>query len=935
LSALGAVLTIILMSCGGSSSSSNAGRSKNTKLSDGTICYTPEERSGLVAAAVDVEHQAAVAFQPAVKYRPAVPAQAAVEAQAAIAEEIASQDYEAVAPQPEVAYRAGVPAQPAVPGESEWVESVASGPYPSWRMPYDWSTYIWANTDGGRDAKAIGWVISSTEIMHNGSQLLVRHPGTAGQPAVDAIAEVKYQAAVPGRPAISKGDVLTKAIEGREAQAAVEAQEEVLAQPAVMARDEVQAKTKDEVIAEINQIKDCPDESNVLVVANQVETAHLSDIEYGAGSLSVSILSATDKQISLGLRVRMYGDLCGQRGCDNGAIGHDDLTQVFQVSECAVGSVVLKDYQGNAIDSKSFEMPGAACNVIAASAAEPSLGEVAYEGMKASVNLVVPDGASTEGWKIAVSWPRRGMSTDTGAGSRMHPGDMSASIDLRPNSNGSNCDRETGEFTLLYNDEAREVVSYSYDDAVGGVAPECSTTVVTADPSLGEVAYEGMKASVNLVVPDGASTEGWKIAVSWPRRGMSTDTGAGSRMHPGDMSASIDLRPNSNGSNCDRETGEFTLLYNDEAREVVSYSYDDAVGGVAPECGGAVIENAYFSKLSYSKDMKTAYIEVINPPSTTWGVGYGLCEDGVLTNFNSSNTSYAISGIENCPEGYFVLFDGDQAIDQAVFGIIPSTPQIDHEYSIDVVTSGDGVVGTLLVDGEPCPKEPVAGNPCEDVGVSYSVDYAYWEFDGEGSCDAFIKHCIQQSFSNLRAGTRGYFVASYLSVPTCPCANVSEMFPFEIKGKSDVTVPTVAKPVLPVVSLTDLVLVKDIVMSQVVPADLSEVICLAECVTELQNSAGISGDVFVQVDNGDFIEVRAGSRIALGDSSSVVKVQVRPRDGSAPIDMVVNFNRSTKGLNASDSTSSSIPWFPLGLLIIVLIALYAVKTFVFDKRKTV
>ena len=824
LSALGAVLTIILMSCGGSSSSSNAGRSKNTKLSDGTICYTPEERSGLVAAAVDVEYQAAVAFQPAVKYRPAVPAQAAVEAQAAIAEEIASQDYEAVAPQPEVAYRAGVPAQPAVPGESEWVESVASGPYPSWRMPYDWSTYIWANTDGGRDAKAIGWVISSTEIMHNGSQLLVRHPGTAGQPAVDAIAEVKYQAAVPGRPAISKGDVLTKAIEGREAQAAVEAQEEVLAQPAVMARDEVQAKTKDEVIAEINQIKDCPDESNVLVVANQVETAHLSDIEYGAGSLSVSILSATDKQISLGLRVRMYGDLCGQRGCDNGAIGHDDLTQVFQVSECAVGSVVLKDYQGNAIDSKSFEMPGAACNVIAASAAEPSLGEVAYEGMK---------------------------------------------------------------------------------------------------------------ASVNLVVPDGASTEGWKIAVSWPRRGMSTDTGAGSRMHPGDMSASIDLRPNSNGSNCDRETGEFTLLYNDEAREVVSYSYDDAVGGVAPECGGAVIENAYFSKLSYSKDMKTAYIEVINPPSTTWGVGYGLCEDGVLTNFNSSNTSYAISGIENCPEGYFVLFDGDQAIDQAVFGIIPSTPQIDHEYSIDVVTSGDGVVGTLLVDGEPCPKEPVAGNPCEDVGVSYSVDYAYWEFDGEGSCDAFIKHCIQQSFSNLRAGTRGYFVASYLSVPTCPCANVSEMFPFEIKGKSDVTVPTVAKPVLPVVSLTDLVLVKDIVMSQVVPADLSEVICLAECVTELQNSAGISGDVFVQVDNGDFIEVRAGSRIALGDSSSVVKVQVRPRDGSAPIDMVVNFNRSTKGLNASDSTSSSIPWFPLGLLIIVLIALYAVKTFVFDKRKTV
>jgi hypothetical protein len=159
------------------------------------------------------------------------------------------------------------------------------------------------------------------------------------------------------------------------------------------------------------------------------------------------------------------------------------------------------------------------------------------------------------------------------------------------------------------------------------------------------------------------------------------------------------------------------------------------------------------------------------------------------------------------------------------------------------------------------------------------------------------------------------------------------MYPFEIKGKSDATIPTVTKPVLPVVSLTDLVLVKDVVMSQVVPADLSEVICLAECVTDLQNSAGVSGDVFIQVDNGDFVEVRAGSRIALGDSSSAVKIQVRPRDGSTPIDMVVNLNRSTNGLDASEGSSSNIPWIPLGLLVILLIALYVIKTYVLDKRK--
>jgi hypothetical protein len=559
------------------------------------------------------------------------------------------------------------------------------------------------------------------------------------------------------------------------------------------------------------------------------------------------------------------------------------------------------------------------------------LSEVTYEGLKASVNLVVPDGASAEGWTIAVSWPRRGNSTDTGARSRLYPGDLSASIDLLPNSNGSNCDREIGEFTLLYNGEDREIVNYSYDDAVGGPAPECSTSVEAAEPSLSEVTYEGLKASVSLVVPDGASTEGWTIAVNWPRRGNSTDTGAGSRVYPGDLSASIDLLPNSNGSNCDREIGEFTLLYNDEEREIVGYSYDDAVGGADPGCGGSAIESAYFSNLSYSEDMNTAYIDVINPPSTTWGVGHGLCEDGVLT--KPSFTSYAISGIENCPDGFLVLFDGDQAIDQAVFGIIPSTPQLDHEYSIDVVTSEDGVVGTLLVDGEPCPTEPIAGNPCQDVEVGFAVDYAYWEFDGKDTCDAFINRCVQRSFTNLRAGSEGWFVAVYSSEPTCPCVNVSEIYPFEIKGKSDVTVTTVANPVLPVVSLTDLLLVKDVIMSQVVPADLSEVICLAECVTDLQTSAGVTGDVFVQVDNGDFVEVRAGSRIALGDSSSAVKIQIRPRDGSTPVDMVVNLNRSTNGLDASEDSSSNIPWIPLGLLVIVLIALYVIKTYVLDKRK--
>ncbi len=241
LGALGAVLAIILMSCGGSSTSSNAGRAKNTKLADGTICYTEAERAEAIATAVPREYQAAVPFQAAVAAQEAVAKQDAVAGHPGYKKgDVIKAAIPAVTAQPEVKFQAATPGRPAIEGRREF---------------WSWGGIIFVVNPG---TMGPGWPFYGKPFEY--------FPAIQAQDAVPPTAEIPYQAPVEGREGIP-AQIAAEDIPATEDQPAVPAKEAVPAQVEIQAVPEVMAATKDEVIAEINAVKSC-DQSDVIADAD-------------------------------------------------------------------------------------------------------------------------------------------------------------------------------------------------------------------------------------------------------------------------------------------------------------------------------------------------------------------------------------------------------------------------------------------------------------------------------------------------------------------------------------------------------------------------------------------------------------------------------------------------------------------------------------------
>lgn len=259
LSAFSAVLAIILMSCGGSSSSSNAGRAKNTKLADGTICYTDAERAEAIATAVPREYQEAVLFQAAVAAQEAVAKQDAVVGNPGYKKgDVIKAAIPPVVAQAEVKFQAATPGRPAVEGRKEY--------------------WYWGGITFTVDPATMGpaWAFYGKPFEY--------FPAIQAQDAVPPTAEIPFQAAVEGREGIP-AQIATEDIPASEDQPAVPAKEAVSAQAEVPARDEIQAATKEEVIAEINAVKPCAP-SDVIADADGVTA---TETETTTPKLSVSL----------------------------------------------------------------------------------------------------------------------------------------------------------------------------------------------------------------------------------------------------------------------------------------------------------------------------------------------------------------------------------------------------------------------------------------------------------------------------------------------------------------------------------------------------------------------------------------------------------------------------------------------------------------------
>jgi hypothetical protein len=263
-----------LAACGGSDSSS---RNRNTTLEDGSICFTAEERAGLIEIAQPREQQDAVEFQAAVPAQPEVIGQPEVKGQAGVPAQLAPFEIPAVADQPAVPFQAAVPDQPEVPAHAAWWRfDQTGGP-----MPADW---VWMANNGY--AK---WV-DDHHIQANGRDWsFTLFDATPMRPAIKGTPEVKAQDAVPGHRAYKKGEEITEAIPEIVGQPEIKAQPAIAAQPEIPAREEIKGATKEEVIAELNAVESCPETT----VPSAVIPSPAIDLSYESGTGSEKIAKLT------------------------------------------------------------------------------------------------------------------------------------------------------------------------------------------------------------------------------------------------------------------------------------------------------------------------------------------------------------------------------------------------------------------------------------------------------------------------------------------------------------------------------------------------------------------------------------------------------------------------------------------------------------------
>lgn len=260
-----------LAACGSSDSSD---RIRNTILSDGSICYTPEERAGLIEIAQPREQQDGVEYQAAILAQPEVIGQPEIKAQAGVAAQVAPFDIAAVTAQPEVPFQAAVPDQDAVPArEAHWLHF----------------GFVWSDSTVRWMANRGSWTWINERLVRTGTgSEMVLVDATPARPAVKGKPEVPFQAAVPSRRAYLEGDVITEALPEIVGQPEVKAQPAVEAQPEVPAREEIKFASKEEVIEEINAVVSCP-ETTVVTSAIPSPISELN-FEPGEGDTRIAKL---------------------------------------------------------------------------------------------------------------------------------------------------------------------------------------------------------------------------------------------------------------------------------------------------------------------------------------------------------------------------------------------------------------------------------------------------------------------------------------------------------------------------------------------------------------------------------------------------------------------------------------------------------------------
>jgi hypothetical protein len=147
-----------------------------------------------------------------------------------------------------------------------------------------------------------------------------------------------------------------------------------------------------------------------------------------------------------------------------------------------------------------------------------------------------------------------------------------------------------------------------------------------------------------------------------------------------------------------------------------------------------------------------------------------------------------------------------------------------------------------------------------------------------------------------------------------------------VTGGSETTTTAVTQ--VGVLLLSDLPLVQDKVIAQVLGVDQTELSCDEVCIDKILKESKLVGDIYVGSGDGELQKIDSNTKVQIKDLSQL-KIEVRPADGSAAFKSNIVFvGREENGVPgvavvSSNSKSSVGLWVKLliGLSVLILIGL--------------
>ena len=512
-------------------------------------------------------------------------------------------------------------------------------------------------------------------------------------------------------------------------------------------------------------------------------------------------------------------------------------------------------------------------------------------------------------------------------------GDFSVSGVITSNTINPGCN--SGSFDLTRTSDSKIVLSvpFSYPEPVTGT-PVCDNESTSgaddAVPTLGAVSYQASGyrkfgnsfdrsylASVDLIVPDGVETDGWSIEVSFPRRGSQVDTGARSRMHPGKLSASIDLYPNSAGGDTDHEVGEFSLIRNGEVIETIGFSYDDAVNVVMENLRSTIyISGPHYAPGGIARFQ--AYNGLNEPLDDSYTVGVnGNCVSPIC-NLSFNNFGWNL-GLKQGDSGTVYVLKGDVEVFSSNFEFKPTSTF--YPYKLVVGVNDDGTIKISVRNSND--GNLVSFDYFSMMGIAIGVS-------GTSSCQT--ESTIMNCSGVPRTGQVTLSVTRGSNDP-----EIVDQFEYALKGQSTPgdggvsggnETSTTSATQVGVLILSDLPIIQDKVIAQVLGVDQTELSCDEICIDKILKESNLTGDIYVGSGDGELQKLDSTTKIQLKDLSQL-KIEVRPTDGSSAFKSDIVFvgreENGTPGLAvvSSNAKTSVGLWIKLlmGLSVLVLIGL--------------